>query len=291
MFGYVLPAKPDMKVRDFETYRAIYCGLCKQLGQTYGQFSRFLLNYDLVLLSLLSDALSGDRGAFLNEACFANPILKRPMLHDTTGLQLGADGLILLSWHKVQDNLQDENLPQRLAYGCTLPAMKKMYRTARHRHPELSEILGEQMQRQAELEKSGCRSLDEACDPTARMCEALFSRAAAQPSQEKVLSRLGLFCGQIIYLLDAAEDYSDDKANNRYNVFVQMGLSQQEASETAKRRCNMAAGEVALAYNLLTPTLYKDILDNIFFLGLPHAISMAGTKRTKGNAHGQIERI
>ncbi|WP_283129067.1 DUF5685 family protein, partial [Allofournierella massiliensis] len=31
MFGYVTPEKPEMKVKEFESYRAMYCGLCKQL--------------------------------------------------------------------------------------------------------------------------------------------------------------------------------------------------------------------------------------------------------------------
>lgn len=291
LFGYVLPAKPDMRVRDFETYRAVYCGLCKQLGQSYGVLSRFMLNYDLVLLALLADALSGERGVFLNEGCFANPLLKRPMLHDTPGLQLAADGLILLSWHKLLDNLQDESLPKRAAYGAARPVVGGMYKKAHQRHPGVAEALATQMERQRKLEAAGCQSIDEACDPTAKMCEALFAAAAARPGQEKVLARLGLFVGQIIYLLDAAEDFADDAKSGGYNVFVQAGLTQADAAQAAARRCRMAAGEVALCYNLLDVQLYKDILDNIFFLGLPHAIGLAGAKRTKGTPHGQIESV
>ena len=291
MFGYVLPAKPEMRVRDFETYRACYCGLCKQLGQSYGLFSRFLLNYDLVLVALLADALSGEKGIFKNEGCFANPLAKRPTLHDTGGLRLAADGLILLSWHKLQDNLADEALPKRFAYGCASPAVGGMFKKALKRHPDLSAILARQMENQHLLETAGCQSMDAACEPTAQMCAAIFAVAAANPGQEKVLARLGLFCGQIIYLLDAAEDFADDKKNKRYNVFVQMGLTREQATEAAKRRCSMAAGEVALCYNLLDIKLYRDILDNIFFLGLPRAIAAAGAKRTKGSTHGQIDSV
>ncbi len=291
MFGYVLPVKPDMRVRDYETYRAIYCGLCKQLGKSYGVLSRFLLNYDLVLLALLADALSGKKGVFRHEGCFANPVARHPILHDTPGLMLAADSLILLSWHKLRDNLQDEKGPKRVVYGCASPALSGMHRRAAARHPALSEELGAQMERQRALEAANCANVDEACEPTAQMCAAIFRAAAATPGQEKILARLGLFCGQIIYLLDAAEDLPDDTKNSRYNVFASMGFSPMQAAAAAKRRCGMAAGEIALCYNLLETTMYKDILDNIFFLGLPAAIGRAGIKRTKGKPHGQIESL
>lgn len=28
MFGYLLPLKAELKVREFDTYRAHYCGVC-----------------------------------------------------------------------------------------------------------------------------------------------------------------------------------------------------------------------------------------------------------------------
>jgi hypothetical protein len=54
----------------------------------------------------------------------------------------------------------------------------------------------------------------------------------------------------------------------------------------------MAAGEAALCYNLLDLKQYRDILDNIFFLGLPQGIARAGIKRSKkGAGHGQIDSL
>ena len=35
MFGYVKPFKPHMRICEFETYNAVYCGLCKKLGKKY----------------------------------------------------------------------------------------------------------------------------------------------------------------------------------------------------------------------------------------------------------------
>ena len=45
MFGYVKPAYGELRVREHELYKAYYCGLCRAMGRTTGQLSRFSLNY------------------------------------------------------------------------------------------------------------------------------------------------------------------------------------------------------------------------------------------------------
>lgn len=289
MFGYVLPVKGEMKVQDFETYRAAYCGVCKQLQKSYGFFSRFLLNYDLVLVSVVADALSGQTGQLNAEGCFVNPLNKRAMRHGTDGLALAADGLVMLSYHKLRDNLDDEAFSKRMVYSCGYPFFRHMYNKAKRRRPELAAVLETEMQRQAEIEQRHSALPDEACDPTARMCSAIFAQAASSPEEEQLLSRIGLFAGQIVYLLDAAEDFNDDKEKNRYNVFLQAGYTFDETVAATQRRCRMAAGEIALCYNQLSLLQYKPILDNIFFLGIPAGIAAAGVKRTQRRPdHGQI---
>lgn len=292
MFGYVLPSRPQMSQQDFETYRNIYCGLCKQLGKSFGQFSRFLLNYDLVLVALLADALSGEAGTVQNEGCVANPVAKHATLHKTGGLALAADGLILLSYHKLQDNLLDEKSGKYLLSWFAHPFLKSMYRKAAKRCPDIDAVLFEEMQRQQALEAAGCTNLDEACEPTAKMCAAIFLQTGRTNEEKAILERLGLFAGQIVYMLDAAEDFEDDVRQGRYNVLVLAGYSQEDALSAVRRRCNMAAGEIALCYNQLCFRQYKSILDNIFFLGLPQGIKLAGAKRGKRRTnHGQIQSV
>ena len=280
-----------MRVREFEAYRASYCGLCKELGHRYGTLSRFLLNYDLVLVALLADALSGETGYTSCEGCFANPLLKKNTLHNTQGLSLAGDGLVLLSWHQLRDNLADEKPLKRFGYLVVRPFMRAMYQKAARKRPALSALIEEQMARQSALEAAGCTCIDEACEPTAKMCAAIFREASADSSAQPALERMGLFCGQIVYLLDAAEDFEEDTAAGAYNVFVRLALTKQQAVETTRRRCKMAAGEIALCYNLLTLRQHREILDNILFLGLPRGIGLAGQKRTKGVPHGQIESL
>ena len=47
MYGYVRPDKGELRVREYELFRAVYCGLCQALRERYGFLSRFAVNYDM----------------------------------------------------------------------------------------------------------------------------------------------------------------------------------------------------------------------------------------------------
>ena len=51
MFGYVKPDIRELKVKEYDAYRAIYCGICKSTGRSLGQAARLALTYDAVFLA------------------------------------------------------------------------------------------------------------------------------------------------------------------------------------------------------------------------------------------------
>ena len=57
MFGYVLPDKPNMFMKDYAEYRAFYCGLCKSIGKKCSEVMRFTTNYDITFLNVLYHAI------------------------------------------------------------------------------------------------------------------------------------------------------------------------------------------------------------------------------------------
>ena len=50
MFGYLQIDKAELKVREYEAYKSVYCGLCKQLGRDYSVFRAFCPQLRLYLL-------------------------------------------------------------------------------------------------------------------------------------------------------------------------------------------------------------------------------------------------
>ena len=52
MFGYILPDKPELKVKELDIYNAYYCGICRSIKKNVGNIPRFSLTYDFAFLSM-----------------------------------------------------------------------------------------------------------------------------------------------------------------------------------------------------------------------------------------------
>ncbi len=281
MFGYVLPFKPELKVREWTEYRAYYCGLCKELKREYGFTARMFLNYDLVLLAIMSDSLADVASTACAERCIANPAAKRPVCQGTAGLSLAADALVLTAYYKLADDLADERFFKKLPSLALQPVLRRMRRKAATRRPDIDKALAAQTDCQSAVEREKSQSFDAAAEATAKMTEAVFCAAGQTEDERKALGRLGFFIGKIIYYLDAAEDLEKDIAQGAYNVFHLQNLDKSDTITQTQLLCRMCAGEASLAYNLLDFKTHKGLLDNIFFLGVPQSIQLAGQKRTK----------
>ncbi|MCD8242159.1 MAG: DUF5685 family protein, partial [Lachnospiraceae bacterium] len=57
MFGYIMVHQPELKVREYETYRASYCGLCRSLKKRHGRIGQMTLSFDMTFIALLLTGL------------------------------------------------------------------------------------------------------------------------------------------------------------------------------------------------------------------------------------------
>ena len=107
MFGYVRPLRDELKCRDFDLYRAVYCGLCAAMRRRYGWLAPMFLNYDFTFLALLlappEEAFSPCRGR-----CHANPLRKKTMYQPTPALDTAADESVVLTWWQLRDRARDD---------------------------------------------------------------------------------------------------------------------------------------------------------------------------------------
>ena len=75
MFGFVKAYKPELRVKEFDFYKAVYCSLCRDLGKKYGIVARFSLSYDFTFLSLLHMSLTDGCTAIERKRCVCNPLI------------------------------------------------------------------------------------------------------------------------------------------------------------------------------------------------------------------------
>lgn len=215
--------------------RLHYCGTCKTMGRLYGQKSRFLLNHDAVFLAELLTALTPDAppvpdwdASFQSYNCFALPAGSEEM---PVALQVAATATLVMSEFKVADQLDDGGqgkwrLAQRIysqsfyeasrrlkEWGFPLDAMWEWYRQQGPREKEAQDG--------AET-RGALQTLEYVAEPTAVVTGWTFQHGAAvagsSPETQQAMYELGFAFGQMVYTLDAWDDYEKDTKQGEFNA-------------------------------------------------------------------------
>ena len=287
MFGYITPAKPLMRICDYDLYKSIYCSICFELKNNFGFMTKAFLNYDFVFLSILARSIHNVCPKLSKKKCNTN-CLKSCQVSDSVETdRYCAAALITSAYFKLLDNISDELFLKKIVSAVSLPFAKRGYKKAKRLYPALTEAIEQCVIKQRAVENSTVNGIDYAADSTSAALSGIFSGLAASEDEQRVLSRLGYLIGRFVYISDAVDDIDDDIKYNRYNPLVNQFAGDTEwkpaAVAFAKEELNATASEIANSYNLLNITLYSEILNNIIFLGLKNTIAMVGKKKGKMN--------
>lgn len=270
MFGYIKADKPEMKIKEFEIYKAVYCSLCKELGKSYGLLARLTLSYDFTFLALLNMALKDGCTSFERKRCAFNPLKKCNYCKETSDLKMPSAAAMIMLYYKLKDNVADERGIKKLGYYLFLPIFGGAHKKAMKQYPNLEKIVSDYIKEQAELEKNHCCEIDRIADPTAKALSQILMLCSDDETQKRVLERLGYCLGRYIYILDAACDLEEDIKKGTYNVlkYEFKENKEQYIKERVVPQLYFCANEAAHAFELLEFKKYKHILGNIIYLGL-----------------------
>ncbi len=264
MFGYVRPFRPEMKCRDFDLYRATYCGLCRCLRQKYGLIAPMFLNFDFTFLALLlwepEENFRPCRGR-----CHANPLVKHDMCPTSPALEEAAAESVVLAWWKLRDSIQDDGfwggLPAR---GLSI-LLRRAYKKASRDCPDFDRQVRESLRELNRLEQENCPSLDRTADSFARLLQAA---APSDGERGRVLAQLLYHLGRWIYLADARDDILEDRETGRYNP-VTARFGPEGDDESLKRTMDHSLELAGAAFQLGSFGCRTPVLENILYLGLP----------------------
>ncbi len=273
MFGYVRACKPELRVKEFEMYKAVYCSLCRHLGRRYGILSRLTLSYDFTFLALLKMSFDPQFAGLERKACFFCPIKKCNYCKDAEDtFDFPAAAAMVLLYYKIEDNILDEKGVAKWKYYLMRLSFGHSHKKAAKRYPQLETIGKRYFEAQQALEAAACEDLDRACEPTANMLKQLLSFCSRDPCDRHELERLGYCLGRFIYLLDAARDLPDDFKTGAYNP-LKAGMpegvkSEDYARERVTPQLYVCLSQMQQAFEGLQIMKCKDILGNILYLGL-----------------------
>ena len=288
MFGYVKTYKPQMRICEYETYKAVYCGLCKYIGKQYGLVPRMVLSYDFAFLALLDLSLKGCRPDVKPCRCIAHPIKKRPCAFCGEGYEYSAASAQILIYHKLRDDVYDKGgIMKKLAARLLLLFMKKGYKKAKGMYPQLAKSIEQQMILQQQTERKQGVSVDEAIQPSAAMMESIAEGLSRDKDKQQVLRKFGYFIGRFVYLCDAADDLRDDIKRGSYDPLIKEldlhgSISESDCGRIKEymiNSVNMTLSALADYYVQLEIKNFKPILDNIVYMGLKASCEAVLEKR------------
>ncbi|MDR1797527.1 MAG: DUF5685 family protein [Clostridiales Family XIII bacterium] len=297
MFGYVMPLKSELKIREFEVYTAFYCAICHAVRKRYGQLPRLLLSYDAVFLALLATSIEsglrqrgaepeGGAPAFKEFRCFVSPGKRRNEALASPQIDYAADMLVLLAYQNLKDDKQDDG---GFLNGAGETLLRGAGKKAAKRYPEKAERIAACLAEIAALEKENCGQIDRIADPFGRIMaevtefppvllgEEALSADSAIPA---TLRTIGYHLGRFVYIMDAVDDRERDRAKNQYNpLLVGAGfeaegitLQQTRAFQPVKGALDatlqLDLAQVSNGMHTLPLGHFRPILENIIFLGL-----------------------
>lgn len=270
MFGYLQIQKSELLVREAEAYKAVYCGLCRQMGKDYSGLTRFTLSYDCTFYAMFLMSLNRSCKGFKDGRCTCNPLKKCKFATDSGDAYRKAAAFSMISvYYKIIDDIQDSGFFKKLLCRIIKPFFSHQRKKAADKYPDMDKAVSDMMKMQYDAEHSEKPSVDMSAHPTALMLAAVLSAEAHDEIQKRVLYEFGYHIGRWIYLVDAADDIEKDIKSNGFNPFVNKKTGEVKSSDFIKAVLNQSLARAYDAYNLLNFTDFKGILDNMMLLGFP----------------------
>lgn len=266
VFGYVRPARGELKCRDMDLYRAVYCGLCRTLRRRHGPLAPMFLNFDFTFLALL--LAPGDE-PFLPERgrCYANPLRKKLMYQSTPALEIAADESLILAYWKLRDGARDEGALGGLPERALSWLMYFGYQRCAQYRPEFDRAVRESLEALGRLEREQSPSIDRTADAFARLLQAAVP-GTGDSAHDRGMELLLYHLGRWLYLIDARDDLEEDRARGRYNpVALRYGRAGDDDAlgNTLEQSLNLARSALAmLDFGCRAP-----VIENVFYFGLP----------------------
>lgn len=289
MFGYVTPCKMELKVKDYEKFKAYYCGLCREIKTSFGNLPRLTLNYDMTFLAVLLDSLCDNGNIIKIDFCAFHPMQKRLVISKNSSLEYAAFCNVILAYYKLLDNVSDDNSMKSRIYSSVLGTYLKKASSA---YLSNSDYIKRALRELNDFESnSSDKTLDELSHYFADLTGYILTSYPFMSGNEEVLYRLGYNLGKWIYIIDAYDDLEKDMAKGKFNainaVFNKDHLSYNELISNIDKRIEFTllnCAQYCLEYLDKLPIKKNyDLLHNILQFGLMEKMDKVFNKDLGGN--------
>ncbi len=268
MFGYLMPHKPEMKIKHYDLYKSVYCGLCKVLGKKYGLWARLTLSYDCTVLAILALAVNEEKICIQRKRCTCNPLKKCDFCcgTDDGAFHFAAGVSVIMTYYKLADTITDSKGLKSFGAKILKLFFLHCHKRAAVHFPQVESATAQMMQNQqtAEQTKAG---IDRAAAPTAALISEICIQLCHDSARQSILKEFGYYIGRWIYLMDAADDLEKDREKGNFNPFLNTDI--QNITDYCNAVLNNTAACAIAAYDLLDlRNDFSIVLENILYDGI-----------------------
>ena len=288
MFGYVKPLPAELLVKEYEFYRATYCGICRAMKKHTGALSNVTLSYDSVFLALVRMLYIEDSDFSVEKhRCIAHPMKKRSMLSENPAIEYTARAFAILAYHKALDDIADESVAKKTLVATVKPILKSGAKKAKLE--DIGTVVGKKLSEISELEKKATPSVDEPAHLFGELLGTVFS-SGLDGNDRLVTYECGYHLGRFIYAADAAEDYDKDVKAGKYNPYALMygnAPLTDENKENIRLALLLECKGIENAVNLMPfgqRRVLENIIKNIIYLGLVKRIEFLESKNDRNKS-------
>ena len=265
MFGYVRAYKPELKFKEYDVYKGVYCSLCKSLLRRYSPFGQLFLTYDAAFMALCLLSASQDCTPMHPSRCCYNPCKKCYACEKNETLDFCADVSVLMAYYKILDDLHDAGFVRKIGAALLYPAVWCMHKKAQKAQPQAERVIADAMRRQADCEKDLSCTADAAAEPSA---DAL-RRLVALRSGNEDLQHMFYLLGKFVYVIDAVDDIETDIRRRNFNPLMEkFRQTDTDFSAYGMYLLNLNIGEMLRCFDRLQFGQNEALIYNVLFNGL-----------------------
>lgn len=261
MLGVMTVRKEELKIREFDRYRAFYCGLCRAIGQRCGSVCRMALSFEMTFLAMLHTALYESETCEERHRCLFHPVHRKLMLGNEA-IDYCADLSAIVSYYDLRDGWEDEKRVDALAVSA---ALKRAAKRAGERLPRQRDAVERYVSLLHDVEARKEENLDTAANLTGDMLAELY--VMKDDVYQKDLRELGFYLGKFVYLCDCYEDIERDVKKGNYNPLLSRCSHESFPVECEQMLSDMMA-RACMAFERLPVLQDAEILRNILYSGI-----------------------
>lgn len=280
MKGYVEPEKAELRLREYEIYNAYYCGLCKEAGENYGQFSRLALSHDMTFMALFLGAFAEEPDEIAHQHCIIHPLVRKPIELKSQAVKYAADMMMILTGESFMDDVKDgekSSLPGRIM------GVMKQYEKAANLHSKEAKAINENLQKLYSMEKTNKIDVNQMAAYMGEVMRIVFTSYTLPADQEAQVGEFAMNLGKWIYMIDVLDDFEEDKAQGRFNPMLAMGAKERaQVVGALQPSLEYYLNEMGKAFDLITFKKNGDIVKNVVFFGLRRRTEEVLSGKRKG---------